>query len=50
MKSINMVIDDYTKEFVKKDINNIIEITEETSSKQDEKNQKKSSSFIYEES
>jgi hypothetical protein len=33
MKSINMVIDDYTKEFVKKDINNIIEITEETSSK-----------------
>jgi len=38
MESINVVIDDNIKEFVKKILNNIIKITEETSSEHDEKN------------
>lgn len=40
MESINVVIDDNIKEFVKKILNNIIKITEETSSEHDEKNQR----------
>jgi len=38
MESINVVIDDNIKEFVKKILNNIIKITEETSSEHDKKN------------
>ena len=38
MKSINIVIDGNIKEFVKKNLNNIIKITEETSSEHNKKN------------
>jgi hypothetical protein len=37
MESINIVIDGNIKEFVKKNLNNIIKITEETSSEHNKK-------------
>ena len=39
MKSINVIINDNIKKFVKKNLNNIIKIIEETSLEHDEKDQ-----------
>jgi CRISPR/Cas system-associated exonuclease Cas4 (RecB family) len=43
MESINVVVDNNLKEYVKKDLYNIIEIIEENSLKKDEKYKKSSS-------